>query len=235
MLHYQTVTPDLLTVLKFLMSREEIKHFRLVGGTSLALQIGHRRSIDIDMFTDQPFEIRDLQYVLLEQYPDMEVRWQGQNGFTCSVRGIKIDFFNWRSRFITDPVSEDGLRLLSKEEVSAMKLEAVTSRKEKKDFIDVACLLRHFAIEVQLQFFAQKYPFISPQFVLESLMAVDQADNSLEPQMLIDYSWPQVRNDISDAVKKFVEDATNKARNLQQDRLTKAKELLDRKKGRSKK
>ena len=50
MLQTQTVSPELLELLKFIMKSEVFSDFILVGGTSLALQIGHRNSVDIDMF-----------------------------------------------------------------------------------------------------------------------------------------------------------------------------------------
>lgn len=64
MLHYETVSPHLLNVLKKIQQLPEVSAFRLVGGTSLSLQMGHRTSVDIDLFTDKSFDIAELQKIL---------------------------------------------------------------------------------------------------------------------------------------------------------------------------
>jgi hypothetical protein len=66
MLHYQTVSSELLELLKFCMAREEFSKLRLVGGTDLALQFGHRKSIDIDLFGSINLEIIDCYKILQE-------------------------------------------------------------------------------------------------------------------------------------------------------------------------
>ena len=67
-LHYKTVVPFLHSVLKELMNAEELKNFRLVGGTSLSLQLGHRQSVDIDLFTDA--EYGSVDFSAIDRYLD---------------------------------------------------------------------------------------------------------------------------------------------------------------------
>src|SRR5665213_899656 len=104
MLHYETVSPDLLSVLKKIQSFTELKDFRLVGGTALALQIGHRKSVDIDLFTDKAFDIDGLQNKLYQAFNSFEVIWSNKNGFVAAINGIKIDFFDWHIPFIKDVI-----------------------------------------------------------------------------------------------------------------------------------
>ncbi|SER15538.1 nucleotidyl transferase AbiEii/AbiGii toxin family protein [Myroides profundi] len=59
MLYYNTITNTLKEVLSILMKHPLFKDFRLVGGTALSLQVGHRMSIDIDLFTDNPYSTVD--------------------------------------------------------------------------------------------------------------------------------------------------------------------------------
>jgi len=72
------------------MQLSELSSFRLVGGTSLALQIGHRRSIDIDLFTNKAFDLQALQNILHKNF-STSVTWINQNGFSCIIDGIKTD------------------------------------------------------------------------------------------------------------------------------------------------
>src|SRR5438132_167546 len=126
MLYYEAVSPDLIDVLRQLMKMEELTPFRLVGGTSLALQIGHRKSIDIDLFTDTHFEKKDIENLLATTFRGFSLNWQNVNGFTCIINdGIKVDLFNWHSRFVLPAIESDGLRLMNMEEIGAMKLETI--------------------------------------------------------------------------------------------------------------
>lgn len=84
-----------------------------------------------------------------------------------------------------------------------MKMEAITGRKEKKDFIDVAFLLREYQFKELLSSFRTRYPFISRKFVIESLAAIDYADESTNPEMLIDYKWTDVKKDIQKSISNI--------------------------------
>ena len=90
MLYYQTVSPGLISLLKKLFSINELNDFVLVGGTSLSLQYGHRKSVDIDLFTDKQFDIRELQLLLNSHFNKFIVSWQNKNRFTCIINDIKI-------------------------------------------------------------------------------------------------------------------------------------------------
>jgi hypothetical protein len=230
MLYYQTVSPNLLTVLKDLMQLPELSVFRLVGGTALSLQIGHRKSIDIDLFTDVDFDIRELQILLKEKFASFEIRWQNKHGFVCSINEVKVDFLNWHTTFVTPLIIKDGIALAGKEEIAAMKFEAITSRKEKKDFIDIAFLLQQFLLEDLLGLFKVRYPFINTQMVLESLMAVDFADKTEEPVMIIKHKWDDTKQLIINSVNEYLIAKKNDVYKAQQQRIKNAEALLQQKK-----
>lgn len=135
MLYYETVSPGLKDVLAQLMRINELNSFCLVGGTSLALQIGHRSSVDIDLFTNKGFNSPALQSLLHDQFKQFTLTWINQNGFSCIINGVKTDFFNWNVPFILPYYEEDNIRLMPKEEIAAMKFEAIASRKEKRIFM----------------------------------------------------------------------------------------------------
>src|SRR5438093_13498741 len=100
MLHYKTTAPNLITLLKELYSLKELDSFRLAEGTSLALQIGHRKSIDLDLFTDKNFDSKELQKFLSKKFSSFAVISENKNGFTSFIGEAKIDFFNWHIPFL---------------------------------------------------------------------------------------------------------------------------------------
>jgi hypothetical protein len=230
MLHYETVSPGLLEVLRQLMQLPELKNFRLVGGTSLALQIGHRKSVDIDLFCSGSFDTVSLHRKLAAEFDSFELNWENKNGFTSSINNIKVDLFNWNVPFTTPPVTESELVLMHEEEIGAMKLETVTSRKEKKDFIDIAILLQKYSLSQLLIAFKTKYPYMNAKFVLESLMAIDYADETAEPVMMNPFSWADTKSFIISAVETYFETKKKEIELQQQERLRKAEELLKNKK-----
>ena len=120
MLHYETVSSDLLSILKKMQSLPELAAFRLVGGTSLALQIGHRISKDIDLFTDKSFVIPELQKTLSKTFNSFEVLWSNKNGFVSNIDNIKVDFFDWHIPFLKDAIKEDGICLADNTEPPKM-------------------------------------------------------------------------------------------------------------------
>ena len=93
MLHYETISPDCRELLTELMRMPELKRFRLVGGTALSLQFGHRVSVDIDLFTDKTFDEEGLERTLLALHPTTFSKERTTStGFSCYVAGVKIDF-----------------------------------------------------------------------------------------------------------------------------------------------
>jgi hypothetical protein len=230
MLNYQAVSSDLIKLLNELFTFHELDSFRLVGGTSLALQIGHRKSLDLDLFTDKIFDKQALLQFLADTFTEFKVNWENRNGFTCFIREIKVDFFNWHIPFLFSPIIENDLRVADKREIAAMKLEAITGRKEKKDFIDIAFLLKEYPLRELLTVFKIRYPFITHTFVLESLMAVDYADDSIVPDMLIETDWEDTKKFIVQSVNNYFFEQKQIIENEKLERIRKAEELLKQKK-----
>jgi hypothetical protein len=230
MFHYQTVAPNLLSVLKRLMKLPQIEDFRLVGGTGLSLQIGHRHSVDLDLFTSSDFDKDKMLRLLQEEFSAFVLNWRNKNGFTSLIDEVKVDFFNWGIPFIKPAVEEDGIIVADKLEIGAMKLETITTRKDKKDFIDIYFLLNEYSLKELLIAFREKYSFINPKMILESLTAVDYADESTEPKMMNPIAWQEVKNYIVDCVTNYFIGQKSAIELQQVERLRKAEELLKNKK-----
>lgn len=116
------------------MSLQEFNLFRLVGGTSLSLQFGHRISVDLDFFSDKSFDIDEILMLLKSETEAFELQSMSRTGFTCFIQNIKCDFYNWGVPFIRETQLKDELRLSSLEDIAAFKLDTIIRRKEKKIF-----------------------------------------------------------------------------------------------------
>jgi len=142
-LFYKTVTPLLLSVLKNLMAAKDFDEFRLVGGTGLSLYRGHRESVDIDLFTDAPYDSIDFSKIdsfLRSHYPYVDTGTNDIIGFGKSYfvgespqNSIKLDLF-YTDEFFDGAVVIDDIRLASVEEIIAMKLDVIQRGGRKKDF-----------------------------------------------------------------------------------------------------
>ncbi|MEO0787768.1 MAG: nucleotidyl transferase AbiEii/AbiGii toxin family protein [Bacteroidota bacterium] len=201
MLHYTTIEPDTLELLKAIQSDKALAKFLLVGGTALALQIGHRKSIDLDFFSTEQIDLAPIPDILKE-YGTTNVTNQSKRVLNTFVRDIKVDFVSYQYPLISKPITENGIILCSVRDIAAMKLAAVTGRGSKKDFIDIFFLLKDFTLSELLSFFSQKYPDGSQFLVYKSLTYFNDAEADPMPIMLIDTSWPIVKDTIVEAVKK---------------------------------
>ena len=230
MLHYYAVPPDLLSVLRQLMQMPLLQTFRLAGGTSLALQLGHRLSVDIDLFTDMEFDKAKIQEALQDAFPGYLFLWQNQNGFSASVNNVKLDLFNWRVRFVEPAVIEDSLCLYSKKEIAAMKLEAIKDRKTKKDFADLYFLLKEFKLSDVVNLFRIKYPFIDHRFPVQCLASAADADDDEMPVMCVAFDWEEAKAFLTQTANAYIDELQNRAALEQAERLKQAEELLRKKK-----
>ena len=125
MLSIETVEPNTLELIKDLMSVPVLKDMRLVGGTALALQYGHRSSIDIDLFGNLDASMLDLR-VALEKIGHVIVLKETENIRGYIINGVKVDIVNYSIYpWLTDPMIEDGIRLASPIDIAAMKINAI--------------------------------------------------------------------------------------------------------------
>ena len=168
---------------------------RLVGGTALALQISHRKSIDIDLFGILSSD--NIQVMKkLDQTGRTIILNKSENIGIYSVDGIKVDIVNYHYKCLEDPIKEDGLTLAGMRDIAAMKLAAITNRGSKKDFTDLFFLLRHFKIGELLHFYQEKYHDGSVFHVLKSLSYFDDADEDEDPVMLDPVKWGEIKEHV---------------------------------------
>ena len=202
MLSFRTIEPHTLELLKHLMGVPYLKDCRLVGGTALALQYGHRSSVDLDVFGDVPDDDQAL-LDILEGFGKVQGQKTTKYIKSFVVDNIKVDFVNYsRYPWIDEVVSEEGLRLASPKDIAAMKTYAIQNRGSKKDFIDLYFLLQHFTLEEILGFYSQKYPNYSMFRTRMALTYFEDAEGQECPKMWVDVDWKTVKEFIEQAVRK---------------------------------
>jgi hypothetical protein len=163
MLQTSTVEAKTFQLLKRLMSDERLSDFILAGGTNLALQIGHRKSYDLDMFPNVSFDAHELEQYLIEKYGFVRQRVTEKNTVVGFIQDVKVDFVAHIYPLLQEPVVEDGIRLYSLPDIASMKLVAISdSGKRLKDFVDLAYLSTIMSLRQMLESYAAKYPGGSP-------------------------------------------------------------------------
>ena len=202
MLQYTTVLPATLELLKALMQQECLANFNLVGGTSLALQIGHRFSIDIDLFTLNDFDSLTM-ISELEKSFKFDVVQQKTNTLTLNVeypkhaaQYIKVDILKYPYPNINNILTIDGIRLLSIEDIIPMKLSAIANRGAKKDFYDIYYLLDQYSLQEMLVLFDKKFSNVNHFHLIKSLSYFENADEDANPKVFKKVSWEQVKSKI---------------------------------------
>lgn len=203
MLFYQTINTKTLELLKEIQKVDIFKKLRLVGGTSLALQIGHRISVDLDFFG--LLEADKISVInALHKIGKVRTIHRTENINIYTVNNIKIDIVNYPYPWLSNRVIKDKLYLADVKDIAAMKLAVITGRGSKKDFVDIYFLLKRYMLDELLNFYNQKYHDGSVFLVLRSLAYFDDAESDLMPKMLETLSWEEVKATISGALKEYV-------------------------------
>ncbi len=199
MLHHNVLTPVALELLTAIQGNHNFAATRLVGGTALALQIGHRRSIDLDFFGPVRLTPPDLE-LELRAYGTVSRRASSQRIQGFMVADVQIDFVDYPYPWLAPPVKNGGMRLAACQDIAAMKLAAITNRGNKKDFVDMFFLLDIFGLSSMLDFYREKFTDGALLPVLKSLAYFDDAEDDPMPEMIQDYAWPEIKRRLIEAV-----------------------------------
>lgn len=183
-------TESLLHLLGPVLATEE---FFLVGGTALAIQLGHRISVDLDFFRLEPFETAAVLRMIPELRDEVTVLSEAENSLHLSIAGVKVDLIRYAYPLIHPLIETPHYQMLSLPDIAAMKLSAVTNRGSKKDFFDLFELLDRFSLEELLHFYSEKFPQHDLFFVVRSLTYFEDADNEPEPRSLRRISWQRIK------------------------------------------
>jgi hypothetical protein len=193
MLHKNTIEVATLGLLKELMKDEFLNDFVLVGGTALALQIGHRNSIDLDLFTKEPINEPELFTYLKYKY-SFEKDFGKNNTLKGQIEGVKIDMITHNYPNIQNNVLVEGVRMASLPDIAAMKFNAIMNTGTRiKDFIDIAFLSSWLPMGEMLSGYGNKYPNVNPNMVYKSLSYFKDIDFSEPINLMVGkLKWPVI-------------------------------------------
>lgn len=205
MLCKNTIESGSLELLIKLQGTDLLKDFHLAGGTSLALQIGHRISIDLDLFSQNDF---DTNYLLeqLEQNFGFRLDYAAINTLKGSINDIKIDFVSHKYPFVKPPLEIEQISIFSIEDIAAMKLNAIAGNGTRsKDFIDIYFILKQFSVNEILEFYRIKYKTRNLMHIVKSLIYFEEINVQDWPVMIIEnnLSLAHVKKTIEKQVKNF--------------------------------
>jgi predicted nucleotidyltransferase len=203
MLHYETVDEGTLGLLKQLQSLSILSEMRLVGGTSLALQIGHRKSIDIDLFGILSADYENLMDELKTLGEVVPLK-NSKNIHSLLINEIKVDIVNYEYNWLTNKIKTDNIHLATIEDIAAMKLNAIIGRGSKKDFIDLFFILKDYSLATLIDFYTKKYNDGSTFLVLKSLTYFEDADMEEMPFMFNNIDWQTIKDNIKKAHAEYI-------------------------------
>jgi len=210
-IHYNTVTPLLKSILYELMKAKELEKFRLVGGTSLSLQLGHRLSVDIDLFTDELYgsvDFKNIDAYLRTMFPYVSTSNKELIGMGTSYiignsdqDAIKLDLY-YTDPFIQDAIIIDNIRMATIQEIVAMKLDVIELGGRKKDFWDIHELITHYEINQMLDLHQERYPYGSNRIeVLKKFVDFSEAEVDFDPICLRYKDWKLIKIDLTGFAK----------------------------------
>ncbi len=202
MLHAKAIETPTLDLIKSLQTKTYLQGFYLVGGTALALHFGHRKSIDIDLFSNFDFNAAELLEKIHQDF-SFQLLFTATNTLKGHIGNINVDILAHRYKLVSGVETIDGVDMLSLPDIIAMKLNAIsTSGQRSKDFIDIYYLLKKYRLEKMLEFYQEKYNQNNISFVLKSLIYFDDVDLADWPVLIEN---PRLKwGDITKQIEKVV-------------------------------
>lgn len=200
MLQRATIESKTLELLRSIQSLEVFSKVRLVGGTALALQLGHRKSVDLDFFGDVNFGNIDISN-LDSTITTVTALKKSDNINIFIINGIKVDFVNYSYPWLEDKISIEGINMASIKDIAAMKIAAITNRGSRKDFVDIYFLLQDYTLKELIFFYEEKFRDASKYLALKSLSYFEDAEKEPMPIMLKDFSWEEAKKMILKELK----------------------------------
>lgn len=213
-LHYETVSPDLLKSLRKLMGSPAFSPFYLVGGTALSLRLGHRISVDIDLFSDIPYGTLDLASIkreLSKLFPhtdNLDCLDSRNMIYTIYVGDnrdseIKLDLcYDDHPIFPIETI--DGIRMASVKDIAAMKMLSITTGCRRKDYWDIHELLRYHSLSDMISWGTKRYPYsLTENEIIDTLAEVWNLSDRTDVITLRGNFWEFIADDITDVVENY--------------------------------
>ena len=202
MLRTETVTPDTLELLKVLTRDQHLADFFLVGVTALSLQIGHRISIDIDLFSTKSFD-QNTMFDYLRVEHAFKLDFIEKNTIKGQIKTTKTDLITHPYTLVNDLQTIEGIRMASLEDISAMKLNAISGNGTRlKDFVDVAFLSHYLSLTQMMNAYELKYATRNPVMIAKSLLYFRDINFNENVRLVTArYSWKPIEKRLREMQK----------------------------------
>lgn len=209
LMHPESIDEKTAFVLEKIGENNISADFYLAGGTALALQIGHRQSIDLDWFSRLEFSNQQLKE-RLSAMGNLKLINEAPDTINGLLDNVRVSFLRYDYEQLFPLVPFGKINLADERDIAAMKISVASSRGGRKDFIDLFFLLKKYTFEELLNFFEQKYKNIeyNKLHILKSLTYFDDAEEEPMPKMLIQTDWPTVKKTLQTEADKFLKNKT---------------------------
>lgn len=192
------VTDTLLIVLRKILQCPQFENFALGGGTSLALRYGHRKSVDIDLFSAKSFNSEALLETIKNSFRDVDIHNRTKGSLCVSMSGVKLDILQHSFPMLAPVEFLEDIKCVSLKDLAAMKVNAVTNRGSKKDFIDLLLLHQNvIPLADAVELFSKKYSKASRFLAKKSLLFFEDAENEPDPVFLNNWTWQYVKKEMT--------------------------------------
>jgi hypothetical protein len=205
MWHQEVITEAVEHTLRDLRRISALAGFYLAGGTGLALHIGHRRSIDLDFFSREPF---DTEAVLerVEQLDGLEVLTRDLQTLHLTLGDTKLSFLGHHYPLLFPSPAFLEVSLADPRDIACMKISAIAGRGTKRDFVDLYAVSKHYEFDQLLAWFKEKYARAnySMVHVLKSLTYFEDAEKDPMPDMLVKLTWERVKQHFAAEIPRLL-------------------------------
>ncbi len=206
-MHTRILTEKQKPVLELLSQLEIVNDFYLAGGTALALQYGHRKSVDFDFFRELPFAV-DSVLDGLKRVTEIEVRVREENTLLVLIKGISCSFFKYQYPLLRESLYfRQNVKMASTADIAAMKISAISTRGTKRDFIDLFFICnREYPLLEILRFYQEKFAQLNHELyhVYKSLTYFGDAEEDAMPAMFEKIDWKKIKLFFENEIKQFM-------------------------------
>lgn len=201
------ISPQAKNVYKKLAKKGVSQPFYLAGGTALALQIGHRRSVDLDFFSKEKFSVKRL-VNNLSDIDHVTVTFEDPESVSVEFGGAKLSFLYYPYRLLFPFIEWSGYgELADIRDIACMKIDAIASRGTKRDFVDLYYLLKCYSLRDLLAFFGKKYENVhyNTLHIMKSFVYFADAEDEAMPKQTKSIPWKSMKKTIMDEVRAYQE------------------------------
>ncbi len=185
-----------------------LKNAYMAGGTALAIQIGHRVSVDFDFFTPEEFNGNILVQRIKKLIPDFELERMEWGTILGRIKKIRFSLFFYSYPLLFKTRDFSGIKIADIKDIASMKIAAFSDRGTKRDFIDLYFITekeKTLSLMEILELYDKKFKLLKQNriHIFKSLCYFDDAEKGKMPKMIKDVSWKEVKKKIKEIVFKI--------------------------------